>query len=210
MSIDLGPKLGLIINGNSGDVCLDQIRPFFRFIDALMVGNILNATTTVPPGSPNNGDAYLLLGSPSGVWTGKSNTIAVYSTEITVLGSNTKTPGWDFWTPNTGWTVFDTGSRACWGFLEGAWTQTAQQQSLTVALKAVIGSDVNAAGNVNVGGGLQVAGGLGLAYRAVTANYTVLTTDYTVAANATAGSLSSRRRIARSIRSRSRSPFSAS
>lgn len=126
MSIDLGPKLGLIINGTTGDPCYDQIRPFFRFIDALLLGNILNATAIVPPTSPNNGDAYLLLGSPlAGAWQGEQNKIAVWSTEIDALGGNTKVPGWDFWTPNPGWTVFDTSNQAPWVFINGSWTQSA-------------------------------------------------------------------------------------
>lgn len=137
MSIDLGPKLGLIINGNEGDPCFNQIRPFFRFIDALAMGSVLNASTTVPPVSPSNGDAYLLLGVPTGAWSGQANVIAVWSTEITLADSNTKVPGWDFWTPNNGWSIYDTSLAAQWYFIAGAWTQRGASPGLiTVASSA--------------------------------------------------------------------------
>lgn len=107
MSVTLGPRLGLLINADGGDNYTDQFRPLLRFFDSMVQGSVINSTTTAPPTSPANGDAYLLLGSPTGAWAAYANSIAVWSTEITTTGTNTKVPGWEFWTPNQGWVIWD-------------------------------------------------------------------------------------------------------
>lgn len=121
MSVDLGPRLGLLINADIGEQYVDQFRPFLRAIDELLMCAVINSTTTTPPVSPSNGDAYLLLGSPTGAWTGQANSIAIWSTEITQAGSNTKTPGWEFRVPNAGWMVWDTAVSQFKAFYSGAW-----------------------------------------------------------------------------------------
>lgn len=121
MSVDLGPRLGLLINADIGEEYVDQFRPFLRAIDALLFGSVLNSSTTTPPSSPANGAAYLLLGTPTGAWTGQANSIAVWSTEITTNGTNTKVPGWEFFTPNAGWLVWNTALTEYQQFNGTAW-----------------------------------------------------------------------------------------
>lgn len=134
MSVTLGPKLQLLINANQADNYTDQFREFLRFFDAMILGSVLNSTTTAPPSSPNNGDAYLLIGSPlTGAWAGQSGTVAVWSTEITTAGTNTKVPGWEFWTPNQGWMVWDQGAGGMWYFSQGGWTRGGTSPLVTVA-----------------------------------------------------------------------------
>jgi hypothetical protein len=122
MSVDLGPKLGLLINANIGEVYVDQFRPFLRAIDELLFGSFINSTTTAPPGSPANGDAYLLLNTPTGDWTGHQNSLAIWSTEITLDGTNTKVPGWEFRPPNSGWLLWDIAASQFLIFSSGAWS----------------------------------------------------------------------------------------
>ncbi|UOF80036.1 hypothetical protein [Caudoviricetes sp.] len=50
---------------------------------------------TAPPGSPVNGDRYLIAASPTGAWAGQANSVAIY------FNGN-----WKFQTPKEGW--------ACW------------------------------------------------------------------------------------------------
>jgi hypothetical protein len=50
---------------------------------------VINATTNTPPGSPTEGDAYIVNTSPTGAWAGKSKTIAIYYNG-----------GWKFWPGN--------------------------------------------------------------------------------------------------------------
>lgn len=121
MAVDLGPRLGLLINADIGEAYYDQFRPFLRAIDALLLGAVINTSTIAPPSSPSNGDAYLLKGSPSGAWAGQHNAIAVWSTEITQTGNNTKVPGWEFFLPNAGWTVWDTATSTLQVFSSGVW-----------------------------------------------------------------------------------------
>lgn len=106
MSVTYGPKLGKLINANIGDYYPDDFRTFLRSYDALVQGSVLDLALTTPPTSPNNGDAYIVPTSATGAWAGETNKVAVYSTEITVPGTNTKTPGWEFYTPNTGWDFY--------------------------------------------------------------------------------------------------------
>jgi len=123
MAVTLGPKLGLLINSDEGETYVDQFRPFLRFIDSMLLGNVINSTTTAPPTTPNNGDAYLLLGAPTGVWQGNANTVAVWSTEITTVGTNTKVPGWEFWAPNQGWLIWDVAGACFRVYTASGWEQ---------------------------------------------------------------------------------------
>jgi hypothetical protein len=108
MAIELGPKLGLLYNTNIYESYGDAFRPFLQAIDALLFASVINATTIVPPTSPNNGDAYLLVNTPAGAWLGQQNAIAVWSTGVTLSGTNTPAPAWVFYTPKPGWTVWNT------------------------------------------------------------------------------------------------------
>jgi hypothetical protein len=215
MSITLGPKLGLLINAFIGDPIYDQLRPLLRFIDAMSMGAVLNSTTSTPPASPNNGDSYLLLGEPTGAWSGMQNSVAVYSTQITVLGTNTTVPGWDFWTPQEGWTIWDAAQQLFWRYTGGQWTlsvnfgnpttpgSTTCYDSFTANQNATVKQallanyllasgamstavDMYAAGNVTASASLN-GSGLGLGYRAVSQSYAPLATDYTI--NAVGGSM---------------------
>lgn len=123
MAVDLGPKLGLLINADIGEAYYDQFRPFLSAIDSLLQPNVINSTTTAPPSSPSNGDAYIIRNTPSGAWTGKLNNLVVWSTEITVSGGNIKTPGWVYYVPNIGWTVWDTSAHLFWTFDGTLWSQ---------------------------------------------------------------------------------------
>jgi hypothetical protein len=46
-------------------------------MQALMKG-VVNMTTATPPGSPTDGDAYVIAASPTGAWAGRAGAIAVY------------------------------------------------------------------------------------------------------------------------------------
>jgi hypothetical protein len=46
-------------------------------MQALLKG-VVNMTTATPPGSPTDGDAYVIAASPTGAWAGRAGAIAVY------------------------------------------------------------------------------------------------------------------------------------
>jgi hypothetical protein len=106
-TISFGPNLGLINNAAINQVYVNQLRQFLQAIDQLIMGNVINATTVVPPTSPNNGDAYLLTNVPSGAWTGNQFNIAVWTTQFTLAGTNTLSPRWIFYTPKPGWILWN-------------------------------------------------------------------------------------------------------
>jgi hypothetical protein len=149
--IDAGPKLGQLINANAGAQVVDELRPLLRAIDALTFCSVINATATVPPTSPVNGDAYLLLGSPTGVWVGHQFQIAVWSTEITTTGTDTKVPGWDFYAPGAGWLVWDVAISEFYVYDAGTWTLFSGSTIYSVTLAP------SAAGNFTVAHGLGTA-----------------------------------------------------
>ena len=64
----------------------------FNVLDQL-AGFIIEATVSVPPASPSNGEAYVISSSPTGDFTGKGKNIALYY------------DGWLFIPPREGMTV---------------------------------------------------------------------------------------------------------
>lgn len=69
-----------------------------------------NQTTNTPPGSPSDGDAYIVGGAPTGAWVGQSKNIAVWETSA-----------WVFYTAKTGYLVFDKGLNTHVRFVGGVW-----------------------------------------------------------------------------------------
>jgi hypothetical protein len=175
MAITTGPKLGFINNANIGETYFDQLRLLLQGIDALVFANVINATTVVPPTSPNNGDAYLLVSSPSGVWTGNQNAIAVWDTQVTNSGTNTRTPAWVFYAPNPGWIVWNVATAGFLGWTGSAWsaspfggganfpvnTNITSMTGLTVASgdAVTVGITTSSGNGINFNGAAGGAGG---------------------------------------------------
>lgn len=57
-------------------------------------GKVLDRDLATPPGSPANGDLYIVAASPTGAWTGQAGKFAYYLN------------GWKFITPQSGMVVF--------------------------------------------------------------------------------------------------------
>jgi hypothetical protein len=68
-----------------------------RRLDALVQAAVISQTNT-PPGSPADGDAYLVGAAPTGAWVGHAQELAV------LIGG-----GWTFLTPAAGWLVYNQG-----------------------------------------------------------------------------------------------------
>lgn len=69
-----------------------------NLIDVASQPIVLNMTTSAPPGSPTNGQAWIVAASPTGAWAGKVNQIATWF------------DGWFFLQPTEGWRVYDLGA----------------------------------------------------------------------------------------------------
>jgi Protein of unknown function (DUF2793) len=63
-------------------------------LDALLMASVIDRDLSVPPGSPAEGDVYLVGASPTGAWSGQAGKIAAYFS------------GWRFKTPTEGWRIW--------------------------------------------------------------------------------------------------------
>lgn len=93
-----GPNLGLLVNGNAGEGHYTELMRQWRGIDGLVMPNVKGVGTNAPPGSPADGDAYVVGTSPTGAWAAKNNQIARWSSVANA---------WEFYVPKAGWRVVD-------------------------------------------------------------------------------------------------------
>jgi len=80
-------------------------------LDQLVQPAVKSRTTAAPPGSPAEGDTYIVAPSPSGAWAGKDNRFAAW-----LSGS------WSFTTPAEGWLAYVNDAAEIAVFKSGAWT----------------------------------------------------------------------------------------
>ena len=102
MSVTNGPNQGLMINALTGDNFDVAFRKFLRAIDTRLITVVKDHTLATPPGSPANGDRYLVAASPTGTWAGHANHIATWTTDDPA----NPTGVWEFHVPASGWDVF--------------------------------------------------------------------------------------------------------
>lgn len=89
------PKTGLTdLSNNAGQHLV--VNGDWSIIDQLLDRTVKDKDLATPPGSPADGDAYIVAGSPTGVWNGKATQLAFWRTSAGV---------WQFIVPRTGWTV---------------------------------------------------------------------------------------------------------
>jgi hypothetical protein len=60
-------------------------------LDTLAQISVISMGTATPPGSPTDGDCYIVAASPTGDWTGQAGKVAAYYS------------GWQFYAPKEGW-----------------------------------------------------------------------------------------------------------
>lgn len=89
------PRFGLtrlVANQATAEVVVNSNE---NIVSTLLGLSFINMTTTAPPGSPVEGDCYLIAASATGVWTGNDGKVATY------FG------GWVFIIPVSGTEAFD-------------------------------------------------------------------------------------------------------
>lgn len=82
-------------------------------LDALVEPVIKSAALATPPGSPGNGDAYIVAASPTGAWSGEATKIAVYLS---------RSSSWAFITPKAGWGVRNLSDSSVYVFDGTSWS----------------------------------------------------------------------------------------
>lgn len=96
MALSFGPKLGLLIDGLPGESHYSDLMKQWRGLDALVQASVKDKDLATPPGSPADGDCYIVAGPPTGVWSGHTGKIARWSSVGSV---------WEFYAPKKGWRV---------------------------------------------------------------------------------------------------------
>ena len=118
MSVTNGPRRGLMINALTGDNFDANFRAFLRAIDALLMCAVINRSTSAPPGSPANGDAYIVQATGTGAWAGHDNAIAIWTTDNPLAGSGE----WEFYPAANGLFVYSVADTAVYFWNGTAWT----------------------------------------------------------------------------------------
>ena len=74
--------------------------------------SVINQTTTSPPGSPSDGDRYIIGTGATGAWAGKDKQIAVY-----ILAA----AAWSYYVPAEGWLAWDETVNATFVYDGSSW-----------------------------------------------------------------------------------------
>lgn len=146
-SVVIGPKLDEVVYADIGANFPNSLRAFLRAFDALVQASVLSLTIATPPGSPANGDAYVVAASPTGAWAGQAGNIAVWSTQIATVDTNTKVPAWEFHAPKAGWRVFNVADGNFYFYNGTAWLELAA--SIGRLNEASAGISIAAGGTIN-------------------------------------------------------------
>ncbi len=117
MSVSNGPNLGVMINATDGDGYGTAFRKLLRVIDAFVMSSVISKTTATPPGSPANGDRYIVAASPTGAWSGHTDAIACW----TMDDPDNVGGVWQFFTPKAGWQVFNEADGTLYVWHSAAW-----------------------------------------------------------------------------------------
>lgn len=79
-------------------------------LDALVMLAVASRTVATPPGTPLEGDRYIVAASATGVWSGKDTLVAAWQN-----GS------WGFFTPREGWLAWCSAEAGLLVFRDAAW-----------------------------------------------------------------------------------------
>lgn len=84
----------------------------FNVIDYAMDKTVEDTTLTAPPGSPSEGDKYIVAATATGDWASQEGKIACYSDAT-----------WIFFTPKEGWEFYDLNSSTMLRYTGSAWEE---------------------------------------------------------------------------------------
>lgn len=124
MTLAFGPRLGLLVDGDQGELHYEELMAFLRGLDSLVQANVISRTLTSPPGSPSDGNTYIVAASATGAWTGHDNAIARYSAKETA---------WEFYTPKQGWMVYSVADTDLYYYTGSTWKRRSGLQAISIA-----------------------------------------------------------------------------
>lgn len=97
MALSNGPNLGLLVNAAQGEAHFAAQQQLLRGLDALVQPSVKDKDLATPPGTPADGDRYIVATAPTGAWVGHAGEIARWSSVATA---------WEFYVPKAGWRMY--------------------------------------------------------------------------------------------------------
>ena len=82
----------------------------FRLLDTVVQASVADKDLTAPPGSPTNGDTYIVAAGASGLWAGQSDNLAAW-----------KDNAWQFYEPKYGWFAYVVDEDLFYYFTSSGW-----------------------------------------------------------------------------------------
>ena len=125
MSISYGLNLGIMNGAADGDLYGDAMRAFQRACDAFLQPVVKGYLTNTPPGSPVDGDMYIIGSAPTGSWASYAGYVAKWSALLAA---------WEFYLPKNGWQFQSNSAREIYRRTGGAWEIYYQEGTWTPAL----------------------------------------------------------------------------
>lgn len=151
------PNIGLTTLSNSQGQYLNA-NETFSIIDALLGKVVKDKDLSTPPGSPSNGDVYIVGGSPTDAWSGHATHIAFWYSDSSV---------WKFIVPKEGWKFEPVDEDVVYRFDGSAWVSWSgggggMSNPMTTAGDIIVGGSGGTPGRLGVGADgkvLKVVGG---------------------------------------------------
>lgn len=97
-----------------------------RALDALVQQTVLDIDLADPPGSPADGDRYIVAASPTGAWSGQAGKLAAW-----------QDGAWAFYTPREGWLVWVADEDVLYVYDGTSWDELSTSGSGGAALDAL-------------------------------------------------------------------------
>lgn len=109
-----GPNLGLVWGWASHEDGwgLGGFNPGFALLDAITFLSVKSAVLTAPPGSPAEGDRYIVAASATGAWIGRDQRLAIY-----------RGGAWVFYTPKVSWRAFNEATSSYYRYGGTVWAE---------------------------------------------------------------------------------------
>lgn len=120
----------------------DQMNANLRAVDLLLQARVIARDLAAPPGSPSNGDAYIVPTGATGAWSSQVGKIARWCSTLS-------TPAWEFFTPRTGWLVWVINDAAPWRYSGTAWADASPTIASIAGLQAALDGKASAVVAIN-------------------------------------------------------------
>lgn len=131
----VGPNIGFTWGYSPGENGwgVGGFNPNWARVDTLLFLAVISQTAT-PPGTPANGDRYIVGASATGAWVGQDNKVAVWLT--------TGTPAWVFYDAKVNWRAFNIDTASYFRYNGSDWLEEPTVSTETHATDyAVLTSD---------------------------------------------------------------------